>query len=69
MADQLLFDQTQAAKLLGVSKRYLRLVADIKPRELPGHGKTGRPLLRYHIDDINATIAKWHEQQKGKKRA
>jgi hypothetical protein len=67
--DRLLYNQEEAARLLGVSRRYLRLEADIKPREIPGHGPTGKPLLRYHIDDIKATIAKWHDQQKGRRRA
>jgi hypothetical protein len=54
---------------LSVSVRYLRDEADIKPREIPGHGPEKKPLLRYHIDDIKATLAKWHDAQRGKRRA
>jgi hypothetical protein len=69
MRDKLLYTQAEAATLLSVSVRYLRDEADIKPREIPGHGPERKPLLRYHIDDIKATLAKWHDAQKGRRRA
>lgn len=69
MPDKLLYTQAATAALLSVSVRYLREEADIRPREIPGHGPKAKPLIRYHIDDINATLARWHEQQMGKRRA
>lgn len=69
MSDKLLYTQSAAAALLSVSVRYLREEADIRPREIPGHGPQAKPLIRYHIDDIKATLARWYEQQTGKRRA
>lgn len=65
MTDTVLLDQKKAATYLGVSTRWLRDQADIRPRELPGHGAKKKPLLRYHRDDLDAQIARWNEEQRG----
>jgi hypothetical protein len=65
ISDAVLLTQKQAAKYLGVSPSYLRRRVNIRPRELPGDGPKGKPLLRYHRDDLNAQIARWNEEQRG----
>lgn len=68
MSAPVLFDQKEAARYLGVSTRWLRDQADLRPRELPGHGEKRKPLLRYHKNDLDAQIAKWAEEQRGRSR-
>jgi hypothetical protein len=68
VSNKALFTQAEAATYLGVKVSYLRAEASIVPRELPGHGEKGRPLIRYHKDDLD----KWLSDLKnkgGRKRA
>jgi Helix-turn-helix domain len=69
MTNKALYTQTEAATYLGVKVRWLREEATVVPRQLPGHGEKGRPLIRYHKDDLDEWIRKQHEQQKGRRRA
>lgn len=68
MPDKALFDRRSAADYLDVSPGWLRRQADIRPIELPGHGPKKRPLLRYRKEDLDAQIARWNEDLRGRPR-
>lgn len=53
-----LWTQAQAADYLNVSIRYLRDSACPKVH-LPGHGRRGRPLVRYNPKDVAAWAERW----------
>lgn len=56
MAEKTLLTQSEAAKYLSVSVRYLRMRSDVKVTELPGHGAAHKPLIRYRVKDLDAWV-------------